>query len=100
MLGARLVAFSSPNICWGLGEDDIQILSQGELESRIRLNGVREAYFSPHAAMVNPGLMVLGLARSVESLGGTIFEQLPGDRDRTAAGGPPGRRCAPSRSST
>ena len=60
----------------GLG-DDYRVLDADETERRVRITGARGALHSPHYATVHPGRLVRGLARTVERLGGTIFERSP-----------------------
>jgi glycine/D-amino acid oxidase-like deaminating enzyme len=47
------------------------------LSERVRINQGLAAIYSPHTAVVHPGRLVRGLARVVERLGGTIYEQTP-----------------------
>lgn len=60
---------------WGVGEQDSSWLSASELAARLRVRGGLGARFTPHCARVHPARLVRGLARAVESLGATIFEQ-------------------------
>lgn len=60
---------------WGFGEDDVQLLSQSEMHSRIGATDVLGGTFSPKAATAHPAKLARGLARLVESLGVTIYEQ-------------------------
>jgi glycine/D-amino acid oxidase-like deaminating enzyme len=60
----------------GLG-DDYRVLSAEETDRRVRISGAQGALYSPHCATVHPGRLVRGLARTVERLGGTIFERSP-----------------------
>lgn len=60
---------------WGWGEEDIGCLGPAEVEARVRADGVRLGYFSPHGARVNPARLTRGLADAVERRGGTIVEQ-------------------------
>jgi glycine/D-amino acid oxidase-like deaminating enzyme len=76
---------------WGFDESDLRWLAQDELEQRIRVPGVLGARFTPHCARVHPGLLVRGLAETVEGLGATIHERTTvteiGDRQvRTSLG--------------
>jgi glycine/D-amino acid oxidase-like deaminating enzyme len=45
------------------------------MDQRIRVAGALAGLFSPHCARVQPAKLVLGLARVVEAMGVTIFEQ-------------------------
>ena len=60
---------------WGAEPDDFVYLSRAELDSRIVIEGAREATFSPHCARVQPAKLVSGLTRVVERMGVRIFEQ-------------------------
>jgi glycine/D-amino acid oxidase-like deaminating enzyme len=60
----------------GLGED-YRVLGAEETVRRVRVAGARGALYSPHYATVHPSRLVRGLARTVERLGGTIFERSP-----------------------
>ena len=78
----------------GLG-DDCELLNEEETSRRVRITNARGALYDPHCATIHPARLVRGLARAVERLGGTIFEQTPvtdyetGGRPRlvTAGGG-------------
>ena len=59
------------------GVDGYTLLSAAEASARIGVSKVLGASFTPHCARVQPGLLVRGLARAVERLGGTILEQTP-----------------------
>lgn len=58
----------------GFSEEDFIVLS--EAEARTLANGTNTVggLFTPHAATVHPGHLVNGLARAVERLGATIYE--------------------------
>ncbi len=60
---------------WGAGPQDFVELSRDEMDDRIRVAGALGGLFSPHCARVQPAKLVLGLARVVEAMGVTIFEQ-------------------------
>lgn len=59
---------------WGWPAEDMTLLSAAELSERVRIAGGVGAFFTPHAARVDPARLVRGLADVVESLGGTIYE--------------------------
>lgn len=59
----------------GWGEDDIFELSPAELEARVRVENMQGGYWTPHCARVHPAKYTRGLARTVEALGVTIYEQ-------------------------
>jgi glycine/D-amino acid oxidase-like deaminating enzyme len=60
---------------WGSGPEDFVALSRDEMDERIRVDGALGGLFSPHCARVQPAKLVRGLARAVEAMGVTIFEQ-------------------------
>ncbi len=59
----------------GIGEDDLRLLSPEEASTLARVEGCRAASFTPHAARIDPGRLVRGLARACERLGVTIHER-------------------------
>jgi glycine/D-amino acid oxidase-like deaminating enzyme len=59
------------------GVDGYTLLSAAEAVERVGASGVLGASYTPHCARVQPALLVRGLARAVERLGGTIFEHTP-----------------------
>jgi glycine/D-amino acid oxidase-like deaminating enzyme len=59
---------------FGFG-DRQQLLDAAALRERIRIQGGIAAWYSPDYASVHPGRLVRGLARTVERLGGRIFER-------------------------
>jgi glycine/D-amino acid oxidase-like deaminating enzyme len=72
----------------GLGlEDDCELLNEEETSRRVRITNARGALYDPHCATIHPARLVRGLARVVERLGGTIFEQTP-VTDYEAGGNP------------
>jgi len=52
-----------------------QMLSADQTHDRIRATRVRGALYTPDGASLHPARLVRGLARAVEALGGTIYEQ-------------------------
>lgn len=59
-----------------LGLDDhYSLLGAEQTEARIRVVGAAGALFSPDTAVLHPGRLVRGLARVVEGMGATIYEQ-------------------------
>jgi len=74
---------------WGMGDDDLRLLSRDEAERRVRAAGLLAASFTPHCAALDPARLVRGLARAVERLGATIHETTPVTRIR------PGRADTP-----
>ncbi len=59
------------------GVDGYTLLSAAEAVERVGASGVLGASYTPHCARVQPALLVRGLARVVERLGGTIYEHTP-----------------------
>lgn len=55
--------------------DHYHLLSKEEADARVRVNGAVGAIYTPHKATIHPGKLVRGLARAVERLGATIYEQ-------------------------
>ncbi|WP_151081709.1 NAD(P)/FAD-dependent oxidoreductase [Nocardioides cynanchi] len=62
---------------WGLGEDQVRLLSETEATSVLAATRVRGATYTPDCAAIHPGRLVRGLAAAVERRGGTIYEQTP-----------------------
>jgi glycine/D-amino acid oxidase-like deaminating enzyme len=62
---------------WGVGPDDAWELDAIGLAERLRVDGALGAVYSPHCARIQPAKLVRGLARTVESMGVTIFEATP-----------------------
>lgn len=59
----------------GHGEADYRWLDTNELNEQLRIATPYGALFSPHCATIHPARLVRGLARCVERMGVTIFEQ-------------------------
>lgn len=59
---------------FGFGEDHYRKLTAEELGSRLKINRVIGASYTPHCAVVHPAKLVHGLASAVESLGVEIYE--------------------------
>ena len=58
-------------------EEDVRLLDAEETAERIRVTNARGALFNPHCATIHPARLARGVARTVERLGGKIFEQTP-----------------------
>lgn len=58
----------------GLG-DRYQVLTTEQVAECIRVTGVTAGLYTPDGASLHPGRLVRGLARSIERLGGTIYEK-------------------------
>ncbi|WP_155718210.1 NAD(P)/FAD-dependent oxidoreductase, partial [Pseudomonas fluorescens] len=61
----------------GLTEDDYRWLSPQQLAEQVRIAKPYGGIYAPHVATINPAKLVRGLARAVESLGVTIYENSP-----------------------
>lgn len=59
----------------GLLEDDVRMLSAGEVVERVRIEGVLGGTHTPHCARVNPAALVRGLAEACERRGVVIHER-------------------------
>ena len=55
--------------------DKYQLLNSDEVAQIIRVTDVHGGLYTPDGASLHPGRLVRGLARAVESRGGTIYEQ-------------------------
>ena len=62
---------------FGLGTDDVVLLSAAEAAARCGATGVVGGMFTPHCAAIQPARLVRGLARAVERRGVTIYEGTP-----------------------
>jgi glycine/D-amino acid oxidase-like deaminating enzyme len=60
----------------GLAEG-IRVLDAHETAGRVRITDARGALYNPHCATIHPARLARGLARTVERLGGEIFERTP-----------------------
>ena len=60
---------------WGFGQDDFRWLGPNELSESARVAGSQGALYTPHGAALHPARLARGLARVVEALGVSIFEQ-------------------------
>lgn len=58
----------------GLG-NDYQFLNKQETDERIAVTESLGSIYTPHTATIHPGKLVRGLARLVERMGATIYEQ-------------------------
>ena len=59
----------------GIGEEDLRLLSAAEASTMARATSVLGGTYTPHCAAVDPARLVQGLARAVERLGVTVYEQ-------------------------
>ncbi|HEU5042766.1 MAG TPA: FAD-dependent oxidoreductase [Nocardioidaceae bacterium] len=60
---------------WGRGEDDLRLLSRDEARARLDAEGTVGATYTPDCAAIHPARLARGLARTVERMGGTIYER-------------------------
>jgi glycine/D-amino acid oxidase-like deaminating enzyme len=58
----------------GWGSDDVFELDPDELSERVRVEGSRGGYWTPHCARVHPAKYTKGLGEVVEGLGVKIYE--------------------------
>jgi glycine/D-amino acid oxidase-like deaminating enzyme len=70
---ARLRAEAAEEREWGI--EGIEMLSKVEATERVRVDGLQQAYFTPHCARIQPAALATGLADVVERLGVTVYEQ-------------------------
>ena len=62
---------------WGVGDDEIMWLDADAVRERIDVAGCLGAMYLTHCACLDPARVVRGLARVVEGLGVSIYEQTP-----------------------
>jgi glycine/D-amino acid oxidase-like deaminating enzyme len=60
---------------WGFGPEDFRWLGPAELSEHAHVAGSQGALFTPHGAALHPARLARGLARVVEGLGVSIYEQ-------------------------
>lgn len=60
-------------------EEDYTLLNADETKSRVRMQGALGSVFTPNCAALNPATLVVGLARSLEMRGVSIFENTFGE---------------------
>jgi glycine/D-amino acid oxidase-like deaminating enzyme len=60
---------------WGLTDQDLTLLTATEAATFARASDLLGGTYTPHCARIHPGRLARGLARAVESRGGTIYEQ-------------------------
>ena len=59
---------------WGYGTDDYSYLDQGHVKDLVNATNSLGATFTPHCAVIHPAKLVRALAKIVEGLGVTIYE--------------------------
>lgn len=59
-------------------EEDHTLLGARETKSRIHMSGALGSTYTPNCAAINPAALVVGLARSLEKRGVSIFENVEG----------------------
>jgi glycine/D-amino acid oxidase-like deaminating enzyme len=62
---------------FGLGIDDIRLLSAGESKEMLNATDVVGGVWHAHGAVIHPAKLVHGLANVVERLGVTLYERTP-----------------------
>ncbi len=60
---------------WGFGDDHLQLLTASEASKRANATNVLGGTYTPNCAAIHPAKLASGLARVVEKLGATIYEQ-------------------------
>jgi glycine/D-amino acid oxidase-like deaminating enzyme len=60
---------------WGVGPDDLRLLTAEEAGSHLNAAGTLGGTFTPHCAAIHPARLVRGLARASEAHGVTVHEQ-------------------------
>lgn len=65
---------------WGFGPDDYIWLDENQVKQRVNVSDCRGAVYTPHCARIHPAKLARGLARTVERLGATIYEQTAVER--------------------
>ncbi len=62
---------------WGRAESELRLLTAGEATSMLNATGVLGGTYTPDCAAIHPAKLARGLARVVEGLGVTVYEQTP-----------------------
>ncbi len=57
------------------GGEGYKLLTKEETDARVKIEGVLASIYNPNCATIHPGKLVRGLARTVERMGGVIYEQ-------------------------
>lgn len=70
----RLKSYYDAFAALGYEEQDHQWLEPNALRKRINIHKALGAIYSPHCARIQPAKLVRGLARTVENMGVTIYE--------------------------
>jgi glycine/D-amino acid oxidase-like deaminating enzyme len=73
----RLIQYVDEEHEWDLTEDDVRWLPEGEARAMVDAEGSLGGAFTPHCAALHPARLARGLARSIERLGVTLYEQTP-----------------------
>lgn len=72
---SRLLAKRQSDFDYGMSEDEVQVLSRDEFQSRINIDDVHGGIFYKDVARINPAKLVFGLATVVESMGVQIYQR-------------------------
>jgi glycine/D-amino acid oxidase-like deaminating enzyme len=62
---------------FGVGEQDLRLLTAGEARALLGAAGVLGGSYTPHCAALHPARLVRGLAAAVEGRGVKLFERTP-----------------------
>jgi glycine/D-amino acid oxidase-like deaminating enzyme len=77
---AHVSRLRSAEAAWrrhGVGPGDVRFEPPDVVAARVRTSEVHGGLFNAHCAVLHPRKLVDGLARAVESRGGTIYERTP-----------------------
>ena len=59
---------------YGFGEEDLRLLTAAEASAMVNATDVLGGTFTPHCAVIQPAMLVRGLAEAVERRGVTVYE--------------------------
>jgi glycine/D-amino acid oxidase-like deaminating enzyme len=62
---------------WGFGPEDLELLDEKAVQSRIGVPDAIGGTWNAHCAAINPAKLVRGLADIVEARGATVYENTP-----------------------
>jgi len=70
----RLTQTIAEDRAWGIGPEDLRMLSPAEMSERVRVASARAMAYSPHGARIHPAKLAAGIAAAAERLGVEIYE--------------------------
>lgn len=97
---AHVGRLRAAEVAWrrhGFGPDDVRFEQPDEVTARVRTAESHGGLFNSHCAVLHPRRLVDGLARAVESRGGTIHERTPAAADGRGTLRTPGGRVRAGR---